>query len=233
MVNIPAGQFTMGCDLGRDDVARACIDTEKPAHSVMINAFQMGKTEVTFDQWDACTTAGVCFRPNDQGWGRGTRPVINVSWHDIQAYIQWLNQQTGKRYQLPTEAQWEYATRANRDTASPWGNASTCNHANFGGYKCQAGSTKPVALYQANIFGLYDTLGNVWEWTQDCWQGNYNDAPFNGSARSCGQLHDSRVLRGGSWNDDIKYCRSACRSASTPGSRSGAVGFRLALVDGA
>lgn len=138
MVNIPAGRFTMGCDPTRDNVAGGCHDWEKPAHPVTISAFKMAKTEVTFDQWDACTNAGVCIKAKDRGWGRGNRPVINVSWNDIQTYIRWLNQQTGKRYQLPTEAQWEYAARGNRSTAFPWGNSISCNNANYGESVCNS-----------------------------------------------------------------------------------------------
>lgn len=164
MVHIPAGRVILGCVEGRD-VERYCVDgLPKPSPQLSIAAFKMGKTEVTFDEWDACTKAGVCIRAEDVGWGRGKRPVINVSWNDIQTYIRWLNQQTGKRYKLPLEEQWEYAARANSNTRYPWGNESNCRLANYGGqnkWECDTDRTKPVASYKANDFGLYDTAGNV------------------------------------------------------------------------
>lgn len=229
MVNIPAGTFTMGCDGKRDDVEGGCSGYEKPAHKVTLNAFQMGKYEVTFDQWDECEKAKVCPHAEDQGWGRGDRPVINVSWDDItQKYIPWLNQATGKDYRLPTEAEWEYAARGGADTAYPWGNAIGKGNAN-----CVAGGgdkfdhTSPVGSFAANAYGLYDMNGNVWEWVQDRWHGDYKGAHVDGSAWESG---DSayRVLRGGSWSSTPRFVRSADRFSIAPDYRSNFIGFRLA-----
>ncbi|EIJ33708.1 formylglycine-generating enzyme family protein [Thiothrix nivea] len=227
---IPAGKFMMGCVEGRDDVEGGCEDDEKPAHEVSINAFYMGKYEVTFDQWDACEQAKACPHAGDSGWGRGNRPVINVSWEDItQKYIPWLNQQTGRHYRLPTEAEWEYAARGGSDTAYPWGNTISCGNANYGSYsnQCETVRTKPVGSYTANGYGLYDTAGNVWEWCQDWYAGDYYksspvSAPHGPGAGA------ARVLRGGSWYNDAQYVRSADRSHDTPVPRINLLGFRLA-----
>ncbi|WP_051542580.1 SUMF1/EgtB/PvdO family nonheme iron enzyme [Thiothrix lacustris] len=230
MVDIPAGTFTMGCDGKRDDVEGGCSDDEKPAHEVTLDAFKMAKTEVTFDQWDACEKAKACPHAEDQGWGRGNRPVINVSWDDItQKYIPWLSQETGKHYRLPTEAEWEYAARGGADTAYPWGNAIGKGNANC--YKDFCGDkfeyTAPVGSFAANGYGLNDMNGNVWEWVQDSWHSDYKDAPADGSAWESGGSA-SRVLRGGSWYNFAQYVRSADRGHYTPVNRSRNLGFRLA-----
>lgn len=228
MVPIPAGTFIIGCDPERDNVSGGCSNDEKPTRRVNISAFQMAKTEVTFEQWDACTAAGVCIKADDKGWGRVKRPVINVSWNDVQVYLKWLSQQTGKRYQLPTEAQWEYAARANRNTVYPWGNTINCNNANY--FQCKTDRTKPVGTYSENDFGLHDTSGNVWEWVQDCYQDTYQGAPANGAARSA-CTGGYRVLRGGSWNGAPLPLRSADRGLNTPAYRDSLIGFRPALVN--
>ncbi|OQX12334.1 MAG: hypothetical protein BWK73_15255 [Thiothrix lacustris] len=230
MVAILAGKFTMGCDGKRDDVEGGCSDDEKPAHQVTLKAFQMGKYEVTFDQWDACEKAKACPHAEDQGWGRGNRPVINVSWDDItQKYIPWLNQETGKTYRLPTEAEWEYAARGGTDTAYPWGNAIGKGNANCDNSSCgdKFEYTAPVGSFAANGYGLNDMNGNVWEWLQDSWHGDYKGAPVDGSAWESGGSA-SRVLRGGSWDNDAQGVRSANRGHYTPGIRSYSLGFRLA-----
>lgn len=233
MVNIPAGSFTMGCVEGRDDVNGGCSDDEKPAHQVSLPAFQMGKYEVTFDEWDACEQAKVCPHADDQGWGRGKRPVINVSWNDItQKYIPWLNQQTGKRYRLPTEAEWEYAARAGGESAYPWGNSISCSHADYwpnwpNDQSCHGEGTSVVGRFAENGFGLHDTVGNVWEWVQDGYGSDY----YRSSPASAPQGPSSgaaRVLRGGSWGNDGQNLRSAYRNDSSPGRRSFYIGFRLA-----
>lgn len=231
MVSIPAGSFMMGCVEGRDDVDGGCEADEKPAHQVSLPAFQIGKYEVTFDEWDACERAKACPHAEDEGWGRGKRPVINVAWHDItQNYIPWLNQQTGKRYRLPTEAEWEYAARAGGESAYPWGNSINCNQARYGYLgECKASDkTVTVGSYAANAWGLYDTAGNVREWVQD-WYGSdyYRSSPA--SAPQGPSSGTNRVLRGGSGFNYGQILRSAYRYYGTPDVRNGIFGFRLAL----
>jgi formylglycine-generating enzyme required for sulfatase activity len=182
--------------------------------------FEAGRTEVTSAQWDACVAAGGCngYSPNDRGWGRGNRPVINVSWNDAQAYVQWLSQRTGQRYRLLTEAEWEYAARAGSTTNFSWGDQdpvcdqSARNGANFNA--CTDNRTRPVGSFQPNGFGLYDMHGNVWEWVEDCYD------------PGCSY----RVLRGGSWVSLPGSHRSAGRFGYNPPSlgRDDSVGFRVA-----
>ena len=229
MVYIPTGAFRMGDIQGGGD------SDEKPVHRVSVKAFLMSATEVTFDQWDACVAAGGCddsgprSAGGDNGWGRGTRPVIEVSWEDAQQYVKWISAKTGKQYRLPTEAEWEYAARAGSETKYSWGNSIGNNKANCDGCgsRWDDSKTAPVASFTANAFGLYDMHGNVWEWTQDCWNGSYKGAPGDGSAwlsGECGQ----RVLRGGSWSNFPNDLRSAYRNYSTTGFRISYIGFRLA-----
>jgi formylglycine-generating enzyme required for sulfatase activity len=230
MVNIPAGTFTMGCVEGRDDVVEdSCSDDEKPAHQVTLNAFQIGKYEVTFAEWDACETAKVCPHADDEGWGRGKRPVINVSWDDAQTYIRWLNAQTGQRYRLPTEAEWEYAARGGRDSAYPWGNSISCNNADYwpNSTSCHGRGTSVVGSFAANAYGLHDTVGNVYEWCQDWYgEGYYASSPASNPEGAAGGT--DRVLRGGSWYDTPRYVRSATRDYNAPDNRYYLVGFRVA-----
>ena len=222
---IPAGSFRMG------DIQGGGGSDEKPVHRVRIKAFLLGKTEVTFAQWDACVAAGGCsHKPSDDGWGRGSRPVIDVSWKDItEQFIPWLNKVTGKRYRLPTEAEWEYAARAGSETKYSWGNSIGKNKANCDGCgsRWNDSKTAPVASFAANAFGLYDMHGNVWEWTQDCWNGSYRGAPSDGTAWLSGDC-SWRVLRGGSWGSNPYDLRSADRGGFTSGYRNFISGFRLA-----
>lgn len=195
MVAIPGGSFMMGCEGGKD-----CADDEKPPHQVTLSSFKMSATEITFDQYDACVAFGGCAQlPEDEGWGRGDRPVINVSWEDAQQYIQWLNQETGKNYQLPTEAQWEYAARAGSSTKYSWGDEVGRNRANCDGCGSQWDNkqTAPVGSFAANAFGLYDMHGNVWEWCQDWYDSDYyqNSPATDPQGPPSGEY---RVYRGGS-----------------------------------
>jgi len=229
MVSIPAGRFRMGCVSGAGE---NCNSYEKPAHQVSVPAFEMGRTEVTFEQWDVCVAFGGCEHlPDDEGWGRGDRPVINVSWDDIQGYIRWLNRQTGKHYRLPSEAEWEYAARAGRTSQYSWGDqkpvcrTNLVNGARFRG--CKEKRTAPVASYPVNRFGLYDMHGNVGEWVQDCWNKNYQGAPSDGSAWLSGEC-GRRVLRGGSLGGLAGRLRSAYRNYLDRDYRILRFGFRLA-----
>lgn len=233
MVSIPAGRFQMGCVSGKK-----CRGDEKPVHAVTMAAFKMSKYEITFAQWDACVAHGGCQHlPDDAGWGRANRPVINVSYNDItQEFIPWLNKTTGQRYRLPSEAEWEYAARAGTTTLYSWGNEIDCAKARFDGGKNSICSDKKangdvrgtaeVGQYPPNAFGLYDMHGNVWEWTQDCLNDSYSGAPTNGSAWLSGEC-GYRLLRGGSWSNDAGNLRSATRNDNAPSYRHYLYGFRV------
>jgi formylglycine-generating enzyme required for sulfatase activity len=235
MVSIPAGTFTMGCKDGRDNVEGLdkCgnASNETPAHEVTLDAFQLGKYEVTFDEWDLCTKDGVCPQADDEGWGRGKRPVINVSWDDTQTYIGWLNKRTGKKYRLPTEAEWEYASRAGRNnTAYSWGYAAGKGNANCNNAQCgdTFKETAPVDSFIANAYGLHNMHGNVWEWCSDWYAVDYYASSPSSSPKGA-ESGSNRVLRGGSWHYYAQFVRSALRLNGTPDDRGISIGFRLAL----
>ena len=203
MVVVPAGSFDMGSN----------TEYENPVHRVTIaKQFAIGRYEVTFDEWDRCVEEKGCkFRPEDREWGRGKRPVINVSWLDTKDFLSWLSQKTGKTYRLPSEAEWEYAARAGTNTPYWWGRDIGSRQANC--RECATGlsqQTQPVGSYAANPFGLYDTAGNVAEWVEDCWNDSYRAAPKDGSAWTSGQCR-LRGLRGGSFDSPAKYVRSTAR----------------------
>jgi formylglycine-generating enzyme required for sulfatase activity len=226
MVVVPAGSFMMGSppsEQGRHSF-------EGPQHQVTIaKPFAVSKFELTFDEWDTCVAAGDCAqRPADLGWGRGQRPVIYVSWDDAQQYLAWLSKITGKPYRLLTEAEYEYAMRAGTQTAYPWGDDIGRNYANCNGCGSQRDDrqTAPVGSFAANRFGLYDMVGNVWEWTEDCYHDSYNGVPANGSAWTGGDC-SRRVIRGGSWVNIPGGLRSAARLGDSAGSRGYDTGFRV------
>lgn len=221
MVVVPPGAF----DMGSTDAA-----SEGPVHRVTIGKpFAIGRREATFAEWDQCVAAGVCkYNPSDHGWGRGDRPVIDVSWDDVKDFLKWLSQKTGQPYRLLTEAEWEYAARAGTQSPYWWGKDVGTDHA-----RCEdcggdpARHTLPTGSFRPNAFGLYDTAGNAAEWVQDCWNPNYKGAPTDGSAWTAGDctLH---VLRGGSFANKATYIRSAARFRYDTSVRYYANGFRLA-----
>jgi formylglycine-generating enzyme required for sulfatase activity len=169
MVILPAGTFKMG------DIQGGGSDREKPVHEVSVARFAIGRYEVTFAEYDQFAKATGRIKPDDEGWGRGKHPVINVTWYDAKAYTEWLTEQTGKQYSLPSEAQWEYAARAGTETKYWWGNEIGENRANCRncGSQWDGSSTAPVGSFGPNPFGLYDTAGNVWEWISDSWHKDY------------------------------------------------------------
>ena len=175
---------------------------ERPQHRVTIpRAFALGKYEVTFAQWDVCVRAGGCNHlPNDAGWGRGNRPVVDVSWDDARGYVRWLARKTGQEYRLPSEAEWEYAARAGTTSRYHWGDSVGRGNANCDGCgsRWDLSRTAPVGSFSANRFGLHDVHGNVYEWVEDCWYGSYGGAPRDGNAWTTGDC-TLRVLRSGSW----------------------------------
>ena len=219
----PSGSFMMGSPPTEGERE----DDEGPVHRVTIaEPFVVGVYEVTFGEWDACVWQGGCngYRPDDEGWGRGRRPVVNVSWEDAQAYVEWLSRKTGKRYRLLSESEWEYVARAGTTGRYHWGNRITPSRANYGDH---VGSTVPVGSYSPNAFGLYDVHGNVSEWVGDCYAESYEGAPTDGSVWEAGDCSRS-VLRGGSWFSLPRNLRSAGRFRYDAGLRYDSIGFRIA-----
>ena len=224
MVVVPTGTFMMGAPVSEV----GSEDRERPVHAVSVPSFAAGVYEVTFAEWDACVADGGCggYRPHDgplheEGsgrWGRGNRPVINVSWHDAKRYVEWLSGRTGESYRLLSESEWEYAARAGTSTAYNWGNEVGVNRANCWGCgsRWDDERTAPVGSFDANAWGLHDVHGNVWEWTEDCWNESYAGAPSDGSAWLTGNC-GSRVWRSGSWNDHPSGHSSDLRAATRVG----------------
>ena len=228
-VVIPAGEFQMGDSQGSGS------DSEQPVHRVHIaKPFAMGKYPVTFEQYDLFAKATGRKLPEDNGWGRENRPVINVSWEDAVGYTEWLSRQTGKPYRLPTEAEWEYAARAGTKTDYWWGNEWKSNMEHNEGksdsllrsvlFEWGRTPTAAVGSFPANPFGLHDMLGNVSEYVQDCWHSNYKYAPTDGSAWLGGEC-GTRVTRGNPWSPS--EARAARRGSTVPDDRVFCHGFRL------
>jgi formylglycine-generating enzyme required for sulfatase activity len=229
MVVVPAGRFTMGSPSSEPGHAAE----EEPQHRVTIaRRFAVGRFEATFNEWDACVDDGGCndYMPADEGWGRGRRPVINVSWDDAKAYVAWLSKKTGKSYRLLSGSEYEYATRAGTHTVYPWGNAVGTNNANCHacGSQWDATQTAPVGSFAPNRFGLFDMVGNVREWTEDCYHNTYSGAPADGSAWVAGADCYHRVVRGGSWLIAPAFLRSASRYWFASDYRLNYLGFRVA-----
>ncbi|MYD95036.1 MAG: SUMF1/EgtB/PvdO family nonheme iron enzyme [Chloroflexi bacterium] len=227
MVVVPAGSFMMGSP----DSEEARRSYEGPVHRVTIPApLAVGKHEVTFAEWDACHADFGCSRdPGDNRWGFGDRPVINVSWDDAQEYVSWLSWETGKRYRLLSESEWEYAARAGSQTQYAWGDEIDRNRANCSGCGSRWGNsrTAPVGSFPPNTFGLHDMHGNVSEWVEDCWNNSYVGAPSDGAAWTRGNC-DRRMGRGGSWLNKPGDLRSAFRNIYSPGDGYNYIGFRVA-----
>ncbi len=205
MVVIPAGEFVMG-----STIKESGHTDEKPQRTVRFaRNFAVSKSEVTFDQWDSCTAAGRCPKADDDGYGRGNYPAINVSWKDVQGYVAWLSEVSGHNYRLLSEAEFEYAARGGTTTPwfwgeaeASWGSGKACEFANlhdeagkevhpmyvWSHHKCNDGypENAPTAQYKPNPFGLHDMLGNVREWVEDCHQEGYQGAPTDGSVRAHG-----------------------------------------------
>lgn len=241
MVTIPAGEFVMGSNkLETQRMDKKYGAHERPQHIVSISIFAVGRDAITFDQWSACVADGGCndYSPKDEGWGRGSHPVINVSWDDAQAYVAWLNRKVRERdiqkldsfsgpYRLLSEAEWEYAARAGTSTARWWGDQIGRGNANC----LNCGSpfdhmTAPIGSFDRNNFGL-GVLGNVWEWVFDCWAKNYDGARKKGGAWTYGDCR-RRVVRGGSWISDALFVRSASRDSDVHYTRDPYTGFRVA-----
>ena len=225
MIILATGNFLMGSS----ETEKGSRKSETPQHMVTISRpFALSINEITFAEYDTFAEATGRKQPNDSGWGRGNLPVISVSWEDATAYARWLSVQTKQHYRLPTEAEWEYAARAGSTTAYSSGNdpSRLGEYAWFGSNSGR--KTHPVGKKKPNVWGLYDMYGNVWEWVEDDWHSDYNTAPNDGSAWKIETRSVYRVIRGGSWQVDARYCRSAYRSRQGSGYRIYFLGFRLA-----
>ena len=242
MVVVPSGSFEMGSPASEPNRE----SDEGPVHRVSVRSFALGRYEITVGQYMACVRSGGCPEPewrevgskyhyksgSDEHYRKlgsaleGERhPIIGVSWNDAQAYVKWLSGKTGQGYRLPSEAEWEYGCRGGQTQTYCGGN----EEAEVAWYSANSGSqTHPVGGKRANAFGLYDMSGNVWEWVQDVWHGDYSGAPTDGSAWMSGGDGARRVLRGGSWNSNHGYLRSANRDRYTPDLRVNYLGFRIA-----
>ena len=235
MVVIPTGTFVMGTPEDQVD-----HENDEHEHRVTIaRPFALSRTEVTWDQWEACVRDGACDgaavdtalrldregkpNPDYRDWGRGSRPVVGVSWYDAQAYVGWLNRKTGQDdlYRLPAEAEWEYAARAGTRTIYPWGDKMDHDRGNFGrdghelgpfasGKDVWEDQTAPVASFPPNAFGLYDMHGNVFEWIEDCYLEDLRNAPGDGSANKNGSCN-TRMFRSGSFISNPHMHRSGNR----------------------
>ncbi|HUU06107.1 MAG TPA: bifunctional serine/threonine-protein kinase/formylglycine-generating enzyme family protein [Patescibacteria group bacterium] len=221
MVQVRQGNFTIGSPRGEGDA------DEHPAHKIFISDFWLGKTEVTFEQFDLfCRETGRSL-PSDEGWGRGSRPVINVSWDDADSYCRWLAQKTGRNFRLPREAEWEKAAREKY----PWGRSSpSANQVNMKGKADGFAFTAPVGSFALgeSPYGILDMAGNVWEWMADWYDPGYYQAAAGRDPQGPAAGKD-RVVRGGSWRDGLELIRSANRSSERPERRLNVLGFRVAM----
>ena len=240
-VLVPGGTFTMGSPAG--EAGR--FDNEVQ-HQVSLSSFEISKYDVTFDDFDAYCAATGASKPSDQGWGRGQRPVINVSWYEAVAYCNWRSKQEGLQpayaisgtnvgwdrsangYRLPTEAEWEYAAKGGPASVSLAVNAVYAGSADLAVVAWYSGNsgnqTHPVGQKAPNSLGLYDMAGNVWQWCWDWYATNNTGVSVNPTGPAFG---DDRVLRGGSWSHDAQYLRSAIRCIDDPANRNNGYGFRL------
>ncbi len=254
MIVLPAGEFLMGSP--PDEPLRR--DSEVQTRITIAQPFAMSRTPVTWDQWEACVRDGYCDgeaidaalrlsqngepNPDYRDYGRGTRPVVGVSWYDAQRFVGWLNMKSGEddAYRLPSDAEWEYGARAGTTTAFPWGDELDYNYGNFGrreeglgghaeGRDVWVDETSPVASFPANAFGLYDMHGNIFEWVEDCFEADRAHAPTDGSASKEGNCAN-RVFRSGTFLSNPYMQRSARRGAPYPATTRGRnyLGFRVA-----
>ena len=227
LVVVPAGTFVIGDSVGSGN------HNERPTKQLTLpKAFAMGVYEVSFGEWRAYSEATGKPMPNNEGWGLSEqRPVMHVNWHQAQAFCQWLSQVTGQRYRLPTEAEWEYAARAGSSNLFWWGDsAAPVNEQPFAHCRgCGTSSfirnkTALRGQFAPNAFGLYDTAGNVWEWTASPYS-----ATFDGSEQHSARLLDQRprVVRGGAWNSGPQYLRSSLLDPRQADQASYSLGFRV------
>jgi formylglycine-generating enzyme required for sulfatase activity len=234
MVSIPGGKFLMGSPM-REPRRQ---EDERPQHSVTVAAFFMSKFTVTQSQWRVVASfprVKIDLNPDPSTFEDANLPVEYVSWYDAIEFCERLSKKTRRQYRLPSEAEWEYAARAETTTPFHFGETITSDLANYSGNFSYAsgpkgtfrGQTTEVGSFSANAFGLYDMHGNVWEWCEDTWHENYNGAPIDGTAWVDKNDRQSRLLRGGSWRNEPRQCRSANRYKSSPDDKSDEIGFRV------
>ncbi|RKZ93398.1 MAG: hypothetical protein DRR19_01260 [Candidatus Parabeggiatoa sp. nov. 1] len=226
MVKLPGGTFKMGNDL--------TLSTEEyPEHNVTLKSFSIGKYEVTFEEYDWFAWVTGRQLPDDKGWGRGKRPVINVSWDDAREYTEWLTSQSGYQYRLPSEREWEYAAKAGTNTFYWWGYKIGENKANCGicGSQWDGRKTAQVGSFPPNKFGLHDTIGNVMEWTLSCFRPNYRGAPATGHIWEGGNCSEWIVVRSSSFKSYESSLRTTKRHNYNPKDRLDTLGFRVVRID--
>jgi len=231
MVVVAKGSYEMG------DISGRYGPSARPVRTVHIGRdFAIGVNEITFDEFDQFSRATGRPLADDHQWGRGNRPAISVSWQDATDYAAWLSRETGNRYRLPTEAEWEYASRGGSSSDYWWGEWPNHDFANFGSEVCCRGKisgadqwgeeTSHAGAFPANAYGLHDSLGNVWEWVQDCWSVDYYGAPSSGGASLQGDC-SKRVVRGGSWSDIPRNVAVAARGRAPVDKKLAFIGFRV------
>jgi formylglycine-generating enzyme required for sulfatase activity len=254
MVVLPAGEFLMGSP----ETETGRRPNELQLQVTIPRPFAISRTAVTWNQWEACVRDGWCDgigvetalragpdgqpNPDFVDFGRGTRPVVGVSWYDAQHFVGWLNAKTGEddAYRLPSEAEWEYAARAGTTTAYPWGDTLDHDYGNFGsagpglggraeGRDVWVNETAPVGSFPPNAFGLHDMHGNIFEWVEDCYEEDRAHTPADGSPNRDGNCAN-RVFRNGTFLSAPAMQRSARRGAPYPNTRRGLnyIGFRVA-----
>ena len=245
---VVAGSSPMGIDmvvinpgtgiLGSPDSEEKRARFENPLRNTSISyKFEVSKYEITFDDWAKCLKDGGCagHKPDDKEWGRGKRPVIDVSFNDAKNFVKWLNKKTGETYRLLSEVEWEYVARAGQTGPFGTGNDISSKDANFDGkapYGAGAAGpylrkTQPVGQYEPNAFGVYDMHGNVYEWVEDCWNADHTGAVGDGSPRTDGDC-DFRVMKGGSWVTHGYQARAAARIRYVTDYRYDDYGIRIA-----
>lgn len=224
LVELPAAAFRRGDVSGDGD-----SDEQPVRHVTLARPFAIGRNLVSFADYDLFCERTARPKPEYDGEGRAHRPVVSVSWYDATAYAQWLSEQTGHRYRLPTNSEWEYAARGGRETRYPWGDelgedGAVCAGC---GSMWDSRATAPVGSFPPNNFGLYDMAGNVWQWVADCWDVDYWAAPSDGSAYTVGAYCDKKIIRGGSWSYPAREVRVANRWRDFTVRTSDDTGFRL------
>ncbi len=226
MLKLPGGSFKMGAN------NTSIHQDERPQHQVTLDSFSISQYEITFEEYDQFAWQTGRSFPNDNGWGRDKRPVINVTWYDATDYTKWLTSQTGHQYRLPSEREWEYAAKAGSETFYWWGYEVGKNKANCGicGSIWDGKKTAPVGSFQPNAFQLYDTIGNVMEWTISCYHTSYVGAPSFGNIWRGGNC-SRRIVRSSSFRTYVNNLRTTKRNNFNPKTRINTLGFRVVRVD--